>query len=436
MASGSLPDLNPMTNPTLGRHLGRWAEVYFTTPEDQREQAVHELLLELQREEASPDSSSIPEEPFTPPLQEAAETDVPDIAQRLATEDWDELNEPSMNYEPSNVATAMPSGVCPVCQYRNLPDQWFCGMCGVRLKSGELVAHGVDASTKTLPDRKESRLEVSSVVEPIARFESRSDQTLPSFSPEPVFESYQPARTTRDSLWPLEAPPEDGRTSTAIRVAAIALVLLLVVGGGMYYQRYSNRASSAKQTPVTQGETQNSPASRDTPPPAAMPPATAAVETPSHENVPSESSPTEKGASALQSPSDRSEPRALEPRSPEPTPERRATIADASAVTHETTATDSASAEGGAFEFQKAREILDGKTGRADSAQAVVWLWKAISKSNLPATLMLADLYARGEGVDQSCDQAKILLSAASRRGSALAGQKLKALQSSGCSQQ
>ena len=47
----SPPQLNPMMNPVLGRNLGRWAEVYFTTPVEQREQAVTELLHELERGE-------------------------------------------------------------------------------------------------------------------------------------------------------------------------------------------------------------------------------------------------------------------------------------------------------------------------------------------------------------------------------------------------
>src|SRR4029077_10776637 len=42
------PDLNPLLNPTLGRHLGRWAQVYFTSPPEKREEAVEELLRELQ----------------------------------------------------------------------------------------------------------------------------------------------------------------------------------------------------------------------------------------------------------------------------------------------------------------------------------------------------------------------------------------------------
>jgi hypothetical protein len=46
----SLPDprLNPMINPRLGKNLGRWANVYYTTPPEKREQAVLELVRELE----------------------------------------------------------------------------------------------------------------------------------------------------------------------------------------------------------------------------------------------------------------------------------------------------------------------------------------------------------------------------------------------------
>jgi hypothetical protein len=42
------PLLNPMINPLLGKNLGRWANVYYTAPAEKREQAVLELLHELE----------------------------------------------------------------------------------------------------------------------------------------------------------------------------------------------------------------------------------------------------------------------------------------------------------------------------------------------------------------------------------------------------
>ena len=43
-------ELNPLTNPVLERNLGRWAQVYFSTPPAKRQQAVSKLLEEIQRE--------------------------------------------------------------------------------------------------------------------------------------------------------------------------------------------------------------------------------------------------------------------------------------------------------------------------------------------------------------------------------------------------
>lgn len=49
-SEASLPDprLNPMINPRLGKNLGRWANVYYTTPAERRDQAVLELVRELE----------------------------------------------------------------------------------------------------------------------------------------------------------------------------------------------------------------------------------------------------------------------------------------------------------------------------------------------------------------------------------------------------
>ena len=58
------PKLNPMTNPTLGRNLGRWAQVYFTTPPEKREEAVVELLRELEaKSEIHKDGPEVPHHP-------------------------------------------------------------------------------------------------------------------------------------------------------------------------------------------------------------------------------------------------------------------------------------------------------------------------------------------------------------------------------------
>ena len=51
--SSTLPsELNPLSNPLLAENLRRWAEVYFSNPPERREQAISELLRELQEQRA------------------------------------------------------------------------------------------------------------------------------------------------------------------------------------------------------------------------------------------------------------------------------------------------------------------------------------------------------------------------------------------------
>src|SRR5947209_15929201 len=91
--STSRSELNPLQNPTLGRNLGRWAQVYFTNPPEKREQAVVELLRELEKGTAT----------------------VPNGSSGRKLEDG--------------------GAVCPVCQRKSEPDQKFCGVCGAPLSA-------------------------------------------------------------------------------------------------------------------------------------------------------------------------------------------------------------------------------------------------------------------------------------------------------------
>jgi hypothetical protein len=94
------PRLNPMINPRLGKNLGRWAKVYYTTPPEKRDQAVLELVRELEG-----GAVPIPEtEPSTSVEAEIAQTFTP---------------APLDN--PLGPITAM-------------PEQRFCGHCGSPLK--------------------------------------------------------------------------------------------------------------------------------------------------------------------------------------------------------------------------------------------------------------------------------------------------------------
>jgi PilZ domain-containing protein len=87
----------------------------------------------------------------------------------------------------------------------------------------------------------------------------------------------------------------------------------------------------------------------------------------------------------------------------------------------------------GAMEFGVAKQFLVGTNGRSQPIQAVEWLWIAVEKGNTPAEVALADLYIRGEGVAQSCEEGRVLLIAASKKGSVEATRALADLPARGC---
>lgn len=93
----------------------------------------------------------------------------------------------------------------------------------------------------------------------------------------------------------------------------------------------------------------------------------------------------------------------------------------------------SQSANTGHSELTVAQQYLRGTIGRRDTAAGARWLWAAVGKGNVTAEMLLADLYSRGDGVRKSCDQARVLLIAASRRGNVKAMAKLRELNRNGC---
>jgi TPR repeat protein len=82
-------------------------------------------------------------------------------------------------------------------------------------------------------------------------------------------------------------------------------------------------------------------------------------------------------------------------------------------------------ADPGDADLALAQSYLSGNTGPAGSAAAASFLWAAVEKGNVTAEITLADLYARGDGVTKSCEQARVLLRAASGKGSSEASQNL-----------
>ncbi len=87
----------------------------------------------------------------------------------------------------------------------------------------------------------------------------------------------------------------------------------------------------------------------------------------------------------------------------------------------------------GQQEYQQAEEILRRKGDEVELAVAVRLLWAAVEKGNADAEVALAGLYRQGKGVAKNCDQARVLLSAAARKGSAEGQKHLDELVREGC---
>ncbi|HTP68949.1 MAG TPA: PilZ domain-containing protein [Dongiaceae bacterium] len=92
-----------------------------------------------------------------------------------------------------------------------------------------------------------------------------------------------------------------------------------------------------------------------------------------------------------------------------------------------------ASSDVGEAEYSQAVQILRGRNASIDTPEAVRLLWIAVEKGNPGAEVTLADLYWHGRGVAQNCDQTRILLTAAARKGNAEAQKRLQQFQREGC---
>ncbi len=63
-------------------------------------------------------------------------------------------------------------------------------------------------------------------------------------------------------------------------------------------------------------------------------------------------------------------------------------------------------------------------------------MWASVQSGNSKAAVALADLYIKGEGVPQNCNQARVLLLVASEKRNAEAIKRLHELDKTGCPQE
>lgn len=451
-SANSLPDpeLNPLLNPVLAAHMGRWAEVYFTAPPEKREEAVWELLRDL-RNDSPAESPSIPSGASGHGIEAAKNEEISET--------------PALEEAPqtSSITATEPALICGVCAYQNAARQLFCGMCGSRLQiQPETVSPEVVEAAQT-SIAQESEPEPS----PIAGFQDYVyEPKLSAAAPTVGHDVINPGANEPaavESVWTLpqrslphfgmEPEPETVPYRYRVYIGAVLAILLVLL---LYMAWRGTQAMSgiagthstvARTIPPAPPAAVPAPAPEQPPVPATAPSSAPASSSPaasaepsamaktSSENAHPQPSPARPSASRTASPKTarpatpvRSEKHlAAAARKSQPTATRRKTPAMTMAASSSPLVADT----GGAEELASAERYLNG-TPR-DSREAAQLLWKAMGKGNLAATIALSDLYLRGDGVPKSCDQARLLLDAAARKGGRAAAERLRNLQAFGC---
>jgi hypothetical protein len=367
------PELSPMTNPILSRNLGKWAQVYFTSPPEKRAQAVAELVQELEETSGrnGPDQGSVTADNPGAGKGQIYEQQFREKAEEVAAH---------MAELPSSMA-------CPECAHINSPDHWFCGFCGSPLKGTALKREQTQVARST---------------------EKAGDAS--------VVATHTAARQPGDVEW-LRAKTLS-RFDTGRRPLRRVFVVTLVLGGiGLSYYEWRNLAGA-------QTHEQAAPPAYSKPSSSRSRPAPASAQSNVIQGNPSSS---QSVSSAIKS---------AEYKTGTAVIAATASKAPAGLGTAPQGSLQGATQllpDTGDRELAMAEAFLKGETRRRDATEAAKWLWKSVSKHNAAALILLADLYERGDGVSKSCDQAQVLLVAAAKKGSSEAGQKLKSLQSTGC---
>ena len=384
------PELNPLRNPLLEQNLGRWAKIYFSTPPAKREEAINHLLEEIKHESGAAASGR----PY------------------FATD------------------VRFQRAVCAVCQHHNPPGHKFCSRCGQTLSPVQQASPEHQSTTGTPA--------------PLPRASVADVPWLREWAFSGLSDTYPPPRRG----W-----------KYVVGVVVIALA-------GFAYVRWHPELwtkVATTGTPQVNAPAPALPSPVEAPaepkvPAETIAPKSVAPESPAEPKVPAETiapkSVAPESPAEPKVPAETIAPKSVAPESPPPQYQGRATE-DPSATAearHRTSAPSgiqpatsksslldvaprqTVTEQGsGASDVHLAQRYLGGSMGVRDPSEAAKLLWKAVSKQNATAAVLLSDLYLRGDGVPRSCDQARLLLVAAAKRGSPLAAQQLRNFESRGC---
>jgi hypothetical protein len=217
------------------------------------------------------------------------------------------------------------------------------------------------------------------------------------------------------------------------RVIGIMLFLTLVAGSYVYHRElgqaliWLGRQIAGEDSPETSKlvRPEIPPASRPNPEPSpstrAVPPPPLTIQQPPASNEP-------RGANLPAAPDKTPTPQLKDATSGSLVPLTQVTRPPAAAPPVEN------SAETAQQEYLQALQILRTPSRAPEVPAAVQLLWAAVEKGNTAAEMDLAELFRTGKGVTKNCDQARILLTAAARKGNAEARKRLEAFLREGCS--
>jgi hypothetical protein len=362
------PELNPMTNTLLAQNMGRWAEVYFTTPPEKRDEAVHELLRELRtgiKNQNSPsEKKNLSQEEAILEAKEmmvALEKQIAELSRRKA--------ENTSMPVPAD-AVSEQGIVCPACLSKNKTGQRFCGLCGFSLTASIADAAPEKAVASKIPLTTEPERD-------------GNDWGWLHERNRTAFASRRPQSSSRGWKY------------------AITVVVILILCAVAYLWWRGNlpiNAAERLQKHITDAIGRGDSARQsDT------------GETPERQNPDmNQNEPAEAKTAARRPLEEKSVP------SPDSSASSSGAVASRSTI------------EDGQQELETARRYLDGRGVAKNTALASQWLWRSVAKKNVEAVVLLSGMYAKGDGVPKNCDQARLLLSAAAEKGSQEAREQLK----------
>ena len=329
------------------------------------------------------------------------------------------------------------------------------------INSNARTAERDEKKVNVSPPKKETKVEASPVqkqkadVAPLTKLVSNSEQrneSLERIKDLPSFPELQPLPTFPD-VEVLSDPVhvKRGYPRSGISMAIRMMIVLALVACAVAYHRplgnaiiwlgqriVGSNVPEISYTPNTE-ESQPGPASVPAPgQPSPNPPQTAPdkdTSTTAGDGTVDTPTPSTPGKNSIEVPP------VVENTPPQSAKKSQtSTTAAASAPLPATNRTTTYSAPpipasdlAGQQEYLSAQEILKNNNTVTNLPEAVRLLWVAVEKGNSNAEVLLAELYRTGQGVTKSCDQTKILLTAAAKKGNSEAQRHLGQFVKEGC---